>query len=239
MLKSGDNQWINNVVYNGPAANLKAEQPLRVDFMNNYYQQLTPHQSNLAKTVLLQDGFNSTAMVYPEGNIDTIHRPNNSLPEDDIFWRSGGAPYIQIRSSRLFPALASETDAFQAYDDVLANAGARVPSLDSTDQRVINEVRNETGGYIASPADAGGYPVLASGTPYPDLDADGMDDSWEIQCGLNPNNRADGAQTAVNGYTNLENFLNALAGDSIPMDPCEVPSQVSFQPPTNLRIVSP
>jgi hypothetical protein len=62
----------------------------------------------------------------------------------------------------------------------------------------------------------GGYPTYNSGEPYPDADMDGMDDNWERAHGLNPNDASDGPAVDANGYTNLENFLNQLAGDPVP-----------------------
>jgi len=44
-----------------------------------------------------------------------------------------------------------------------------------------------------------------------DSDADGMPDGYEEAMGLNPRDAADGATYAANGYTHLENYLNALA----------------------------
>jgi hypothetical protein len=42
-----------------------------------------------------------------------------------------------------------------------------------------------------------------------------MPDAWEKAHGLNPNDSRDGATFATNGYTNVENYLNELAGDSV------------------------
>ena len=42
-----------------------------------------------------------------------------------------------------------------------------------------------------------------------------MPDAWEVSHGLDPNNARDGAALAANGYSNIENYLNELAGDSI------------------------
>jgi hypothetical protein len=44
---------------------------------------------------------------------------------------------------------------------VLANAGARPLDRDSVDERVVKDVKNGTGHRIGSPAEVGGYPVLA------------------------------------------------------------------------------
>ena len=48
-----------------------------------------------------------------------------------------------------------------------------------------------------------------------DSDADGMPDAYEDLNGFNKLDPADGAATAANGYTNLENYLNAIADFSI------------------------
>ena len=37
-----------------------------------------------------------------------------------------------------------------------------------------------------------------------------MPDDWERQHGLNPNDATDGNQTATDGYTNLEHYLNGI-----------------------------
>jgi hypothetical protein len=42
-----------------------------------------------------------------------------------------------------------------------------------------------------------------------------MPDVWEKAHALDPNNAGDGATIAANGYTNVENYLNELAGDPI------------------------
>jgi pectate lyase len=43
-----------------------------------------------------------------------------------------------------------------------------------------------------------------------------MPNAWEKAHGLDSNNPRDGAATAANGYTNVENYLNELAGDRVP-----------------------
>jgi hypothetical protein len=50
------------------------------------------------------------------------------------------------------------------------------------------------------------YPTLATGTPYPDTDNDGIDDTKEAIFGTNPNGDIDG-----DGYTNYEEFSHSLA----------------------------
>ena len=70
------------------------------------------------------------------------------------------------------------------------------------------------GEVIDDPSEVGGWPRLASGTPPVDSDHDGMPDAWERELGLDPEDPADrNGDVAGNGYTNLENYLNELAGD--------------------------
>jgi len=124
--------------------------------------------------------------------------------------------------------LVTTTDALTARAEVLAKAGATLPARDSVDQRIITDVTNKTGHWITNPANVGGWPTLAAGTPPVDTDHDGMPDTWELAHGLNPSNPSDGPQDADgDGYTNLEEFLNQsqMGRDLQP------PS-----PPTGLRI---
>jgi pectate lyase len=115
-------------------------------------------------------------------------------------------------------------------DKVLASVGAYKPTRDSVDSRIINDVRNLTGNQN-NIGNGGPWPDLASGAPVApsDSDHDGMPDNWEIAHGLNPKDPSDGAKISSNGYTNLENYLNELAGDSIP-------GIAPVQAPTNLTV---
>lgn len=62
------------------------------------------------------------------------------------------------------------------------------------------------------------YPFLGmkSGDKYiVDTDCDGMPDAYEEAKEFNKNNASDGAATASNGYTNLENYLNGIADGTL------------------------
>ena len=101
-------------------------------------------------------------------------------------------------------------------DRVLADVGANYPAWDVVDERLIDEARNLTGdvGFGPSIEDHETWPVLNGGTPYTDVDEDGMDDVWEAARGLDPTSAADGPQDDDgDGYTNLEEFLNSLVGE--------------------------
>lgn len=69
-------------------------------------------------------------------------------------------------------------------------------------------------GFINSPEDAGGYPLIETdkSRDIKDSDGDGIPDSWEIAHGLDPHDGQDGNLITLDksGYTNLEVYLNSL-----------------------------
>jgi hypothetical protein len=106
------------------------------------------------------------------------------------------------------------TLAERALADVLERAGAPLPRRDAVDERILASVHDRRGKIILDPWDVGGWPRLASGTPPLDTDRDGMPDAWENRLGLDPQDPADrNGDVTGNGYTNLEDYLNELAGD--------------------------
>lgn len=94
---------------------------------------------------------------------------------------------------------------------VLALAGAS-RSRDSVDTAVIAGVRSRTGKQIDTQGDVGGWPQLRSGTAPTDSDADGMPDAWEAKRGLNPKRDDSSGDRDSNGYSDIEDYLNELAG---------------------------
>ncbi len=103
-----------------------------------------------------------------------------------------------------------------AYESVLANAGATRPRRDPVDRRVVAMVRTgkvtyEPGkGIITDVKQVGGYPDY-KGEPYADADKDGLPDAWETRYGLDPNDPSDASKDASgDGYTNIEAFIDGL-----------------------------
>ena len=164
-------------------------------------------------------------------------RPSSSLPELNVIYcrqHNEGVPNSGVDCD---PATFSRPTAFSvtavttaspaaAYDDVLANAGATLPSRDTVDVRVVAQVRNGTGGQISAPASVGGWPWIVSTAATADADHDGMPNAWETQYGLNNNEPTDGnLDNDSDGFTNVEEFLNATN----PLVPDA--SQIAVSPP--------
>ena len=128
----------------------------------------------------------------------------------------------------LFDTGVNTMTADKAYEYVIANAGANASNRDYIDSRYINEVVNGTHTYssfgtpgiIYDQQHAEGYPdntTLKGGEAPLDTDNDGMPDEWEILHGLNPENYYDACQVYLSdeGYTNIELYINELAGDPV------------------------
>lgn len=136
-----------------------------------------------------------------------------------------------IRITTPIPYIATTTHtAAQAYERVLSYAGASL-SRDSFDELMVSDTRNGTATYTGNELSSGfinsqddnkpsgasaswsAWPTLNSTTAPTDSDGDGIPDNWEDANGLDKNNSSDGAMTAENGYTNLENYLNSIVED--------------------------
>jgi hypothetical protein len=171
-----------------------------------------PHINNhIVKARVVPDGGGETFVMFVTGNLDEFYRTDDSMP-DAVSVIEGDRRYLA--TERQPAPFVTTTLAERAYADVLERAGATLPQRDMVDVRVIATVRDRKGRVINSPIDVGGWPRIASGTPPEDADHDGMPDAWERRLGLDPADPADRNGDATgNGYTNLEDYLNELAGD--------------------------
>jgi hypothetical protein len=123
-------------------------------------------------------------------------------------------PNLHLSGPVPMPPVTTDPPA-AAYARVLADAGSSLVR-DAVDRRIVDNVKTRSGGLIDSQRDVGGWPVLARGTPWRDSDGDGMPDDWERAHGFNPRDGRDGNLDADrDGYTNVEEWLNALAAPAM------------------------
>ena len=234
----------NNVVYNWKDRTTDGG-VRRLNFVNNYYKAGAVSDTSLHVVQIDGDelGWGDMQKMYVSGNVMTAADGSYILKSSDDAWSKGkakanpsiGCSESDVKSSSpFFEAYVNTETAEAAYNSVLASAGAGGSSAtgwDYIDSRYIKEAKNGsytyTGskdglkGIIDSQNDVGGYPSTSNfehSTAAPaDSDHDGMPDAWETEHGLNPNNAADGTIVSLSGddYTNVEMYLNELAGDDV------------------------
>lgn len=232
----------NNVVYNWRDRTTDGG-VRRLNFVGNYYKAGSVSNTNLHVVSLDGNELNTSDMqkMYVSGNVMTGTDGKTILSASDDAWAKGKAVSAgknstinDVKSTTpFFESYVNTDSADEAYKKVIDNttgAGANVPKLDYIDSRYHNEVTNGTytytgsvdnlKGIIDSQKDAGGYPNSSNfkgGTAPADSDHDGMPDEWETAHGLDPKNAADGATVSLSAddYTNLEMYLNELAGDRV------------------------
>ncbi|MBR2283307.1 MAG: carbohydrate-binding protein [Ruminococcus sp.] len=232
----------NNVVYNWRDRTTDGG-VRRLNFVNNYYK--AGAVSNTGLHVVSIDGnelnTGDCQKMYVSGNVMTKTDGSYILKASDDAWSNGKATSnlynCTINDVKLTSPFCesyintdSAEDAYKKVTNTASGAGANVPSLDYIDSRYYKEITTGTytytgskqglKGIIDSQKDVGGYPTSSNfkgGTAAKDSDGDGMPDTWENEHGLDPNNKADGAIVSLSGddYTNLEMYLNELAGDPV------------------------
>ena len=238
----GDFTFVNNVLFNWRHRTVDGgDNSSRFNIINNYFKPgpATPNQpiayrflkpeANRGKNVEREFG-----KAYVSGNVAAGHEKVTAdnwaggvqLDEEE-YKQSEQEILAKVRVDEPFKhAPLPIQPAKEAYETVLASAGATLPKRDAVDERVVNMVR--TGQVKATkPADIVdqlddvGYTkervqdlvelidkgIITDpsqvggypeykGEPYADADKDGMPDEWEKKHGLNPNDAADAAKDA-------------------------------------------
>ncbi|WP_167607191.1 pectate lyase family protein [Maribellus sediminis] len=180
-------------------------------------------------------------LVYVNGNVvegnEKVTKNNwdGGVQIEDMEDAGEFTPYIKWDKPHPMPYMTI-TSAKDAFDFVLKNAGATFPQRDAVDQRITRVVKTGKPEYVENvdlsdvpkfkyrrlPEDSykngiitdirqvGGYPEY-KGTPYIDIDKDGMPDEWEKKYGLNPNDASDAnGDLSGDGYTNIEKYINGI-----------------------------
>jgi len=230
----------NNVVFNWTKRTTDGG-VLRLNYVNNYYKPLPgiPFVKWLLKLDPI-DWARGEPRYFMSGNV-----MEGFDFEADNWRAFTGSADVQKKvrvEAPLFESFVNTQTPLEAFTNVLADSGATRPRLDVIDGRIITEVREGKTHYmgtrgLAYDPPGKNFPGIideptdvkdATGSPnfpWPDYrtrdvpmdsDHDGMPDDWERRVGLNPNNASDGtADRDGDGYTNLEEYLNWLAGDPV------------------------
>jgi len=215
----------------------------RINIMNNYYKPGPAYDgsrrswltaaswSSLVGTDSLYFTRYHLSGNYIEGSANANININNNNGLDISAYVSAVTAYtVQMRHlTSSVPFIPNEPiimeSAHDAYNSVLRNVGAF--PRDTVDRRIIREVKEgvathngsfnnwQLTGIIDNPSQVGGFPSYNTYNQIVDNDNDGMDDFWEIQHGLDPNDPEDRNRVTLTGYTALEVYLNSLVGEQI------------------------
>ena len=241
--------FVNNVVFNWVHRSIDGgDYKASYNIINNYFKPgpATPKNSSVGHRILKPESGRAKlkylvfGRCYVNGNIMegfpdiTKDNWNGGVQVEELPNTGKYTDYMKVNKPLPMPQVTIMS-ANDAYQYVLANAGATLPRRDAVDIRISEQAK--TGkisyqpdvklpekqfqhrrlpidsykiGIITHPSQVGGYPVY-SGTPYKDADNDGMPDDWETKHGLNANSANDASlDRDKDGYTNIEEFLNSV-----------------------------
>lgn len=162
---------------------------------------------------------NTTAAFNVYGKDNRVDANRNGQPDGNLLTDYKTATVVSSPFNH--PGVDSLLSAEDALQHVIENVGAS-RARDAVDEFLIDELRSfGTKGQIITTEDDNGIPgnvgTVENGTPPEDTDKDGMPDEWEERYGLDPDNADDcnGKNLSGDGYTNIEMYVNELAGDPV------------------------
>ena len=200
----------NNIVYNyGDNAALTSNSHGRPEFnfVGNWYIP-GPDTDRSEWELDVYEGTDGAGWAfYVKGNLGP-HRRANDLPQGRTVSPEGRGSMV---SKPFSTPTTDTTSAKKAYGQVLEGAGATRPVRDAVDKRIVREVKARGGRIINSPSQVGGWPSLPATSAPTDSDRDGVPDAWERAHGTKPGVKDSNRDVDGDGWTNVEEWLNALA----------------------------
>jgi pectate lyase len=187
----------NNVCYNA-----KFQQVGRMDTAGYTGFDFTIAQINLiGNTAIVGPNTPANPILFHSDGNPLLYNSDNHYPPQEIII-GPFATVNQVGTRHVFPNPVTVTSAAQAYEDVLNYSGS-IPR-DACTETLVDEVRNQNGaaGICAQALNT------AAGTPWPDSDSDGCDDTWEAANGLSAASAADCAALHASGYANVERWAH-------------------------------
>ena len=179
--------FVNNVVYNPRSKATHFAQgtnQTKYSLVGNVY---VWGSDTMNITPFFAKSLPSGAQIYLNDNLWTS---NPTMAQWSMF--PTGTSY-RVNSAPIWNTGLTAMPSGQVLDHVLTNAGSRPADRDAVDNRIVNSVKSGSGSIVDSPSQVGGWPNLAVNTRRLTLPA-------------NPNADSNG-----NGYTNLEEWLHAMA----------------------------
>lgn len=200
----------NNVIYNwGYKASYGGGRHGEINIVANYYK---PGPGTICSHKFLDISADRTGRYYVAEN---CFEGDRQISEDN--WKGVGGDSLEISKVKVpFAYEPIQQDSpLVAYRKVLNQVGCSF-RRDKYDKAIIRQVKKGISpyghnGFIDTPLQAGGWPVLHKGKVLKDSDMDGMPDVWEKTKGLNPYDDKDARlNTLDKDYTNIEVYINNL-----------------------------
>jgi len=205
----------NNVSYNWKGGlRPSAGGDARVNWIANYAKE-GPY-SNRQNFFMQGESLVSPAeeMIYVSGNIGTARTP--ASPEWLVSANYTTTPlstaYQHGARWSIPNPLPFETMTSSLASAIVAGSGATVPIRDSVDTPIVNSFDAGISLLKDKVSFPGDWPTYAQTAPPIDSDNDGMPDTWETSHGLNKSANDSALDPNGDGYTNIEEYINALAG---------------------------
>lgn len=218
-------EFCNNVVYNASEHfSHTGHEPVYLNWVNNYYKYGPSTPAPLRGTMFEFEHSRESRMWavgnlifgFPDASQDNwkaVRFGKKLTPQDE--------GVIRVNQAFSSPPLTRQS-AEEAYETVLADAGATLPARDAVDLRIVRSVRDGTGRVIDKETDlppAQRWQTYHSLPAPTDRDADGIPDYWEEQFGLDADNPKDSLGRTAGGYANIEHYFNNThpKGGSMPV----------------------
>ncbi|TCT23121.1 hypothetical protein [Thiobaca trueperi] len=216
----------NNIIYNWAHGAIgfqggQANTQIRINIIGNLFIPGPNYVDNRYEIMISEKNI-SAASVFVKDNIGPRRKSADEPDWNSVGILSDGQSYMKTPAPETFKKTErwsgsqhpiSEIPSATLADQMLTKVGAVFPYRDDVDNRIINQLKNNTGKIIADPKDVGGWPNLPAGKPPTDTDRDGMPDEWEKAYGTDPTVNDSALEKSNNGYTNIEEYLNDLVKD--------------------------
>ncbi|MBO5336148.1 MAG: hypothetical protein J6A94_03340 [Lachnospiraceae bacterium] len=208
-------QLSNNVAYNYGFYVCYGGGYAYTNYINNYLKTGPGTRDSIQNTLIDYGEDGKKGGVYLDGNV--VENESGIITDNTVG--------VDITGDTTWATEKYTADAFdtvtlvsaeEAYDKVLAQAGATYPKRDAIDARVVAHVDNGTGYYINTQDEIGGYcaPEVYREESF-DTDMDGIPDAWETANGLNPSDNTDSRKLNKEGYAWVEVYFNELVEDVV------------------------